>query len=775
MKNFALALLLLGAFIASAKAQWTRVTNGLPAQANIGGITRAGNALFAVQAVNLKTLAIYSSNNDGATWTQTARLNLETGVIPADIAAKIHAVGTTLFLTTTGDGVFRSTNNGASWTPANAGLPERISVFALLALQNRIVIGTNDGIYASTNNGQSWTISNQGIPREEGRQTRIFALALGANNSVIAGGDGGAYRSTDNGATWSAINAGLRVTDPFEITATVLALASAGTTLFAACSGLVPELTGVFRSTDNGATWTRLAGSAAIAPDITRAFTALAASGTTVYVAVTGTGFAALNPDGAVFRSTNSGDSWTRITSGIANAAAYNLLIDGAQLFVTGFDGIYRSTNNGDSWTPSNAGIDSKLDVNKFFQSGTALFIGTRFYGAFRSTDNGTTWSAANSGLTGTNGRALSVLDMAAVGNTLIASTDSGVYRSTNNGNLWTRANEGLPDAVPAGRVPFAPMVAVGNVVLGYAGAVPFGSSIRELYRSTDNGATWTLSDAGLPSGYEILSFAVSGTRVFAGLSRGGSGDAAGRVIWSSTDNGQNWTATGFNQATVIPVALAASGNALFVNGAAFFVRMFRSTDNGATWTTLNNSPVGVGSIAASGTTVLANGLDAESNPSVFGSTNNGDTWARSASGLPSGGALTLLGTAGSVALLGSTAYLGFRFDNLNGGGVWRRDAAQLSVRQTSTERPTDFALEQNYPNPFNPSTVISYQIPSTSDVKLVVYDMLGREVATLVDQRQNAGRYQAAFNAAGLASGMYFYRLQAGSFVETKKMMLVK
>ncbi|MFN3345366.1 MAG: T9SS type A sorting domain-containing protein, partial [Chloroherpetonaceae bacterium] len=85
------------------------------------------------------------------------------------------------------------------------------------------------------------------------------------------------------------------------------------------------------------------------------------------------------------------------------------------------------------------------------------------------------------------------------------------------------------------------------------------------------------------------------------------------------------------------------------------------------------------------------------------------------------------------------------------------------------------FALEQNYPNPFNPTTVIAYQLPVASEVKLEVYDVLGRKVMSLVNGRQEAGAYRYTLNAATLSSGVYFYRLQAGNFVSTKKMMLVK
>jgi hypothetical protein len=86
-----------------------------------------------------------------------------------------------------------------------------------------------------------------------------------------------------------------------------------------------------------------------------------------------------------------------------------------------------------------------------------------------------------------------------------------------------------------------------------------------------------------------------------------------------------------------------------------------------------------------------------------------------------------------------------------------------------------DFYLEQNYPNPFNPSTVISYQLPVSSDVTLKVYDVLGNEVAILIDEYKPAGNYEVEFDAVGLTSGIYFYKLQVGSFVETKKMILMK
>lgn len=107
-----------------------------------------------------------------------------------------------------------------------------------------------------------------------------------------------------------------------------------------------------------------------------------------------------------------------------------------------------------------------------------------------------------------------------------------------------------------------------------------------------------------------------------------------------------------------------------------------------------------------------------------------------------------------------------FRLRILKGTGV--------SVEQESG-LPTDFALNQNYPNPFNPSTMISFQLPVSSEVTLQVFDLMGRKVATLVDGNVEAGHHQVPFNAGDLASGMYIYRLKAGANVFTKKLTLIK
>ena len=107
--------------------------------------------------------------------------------------------------------------------------------------------------------------------------------------------------------------------------------------------------------------------------------------------------------------------------------------------------------------------------------------------------------------------------------------------------------------------------------------------------------------------------------------------------------------------------------------------------------------------------------------------------------------------------------------------GVVYGDTTLLGLTPISTEIPTAFSLSQNYPNPFNPVTNIKFDIPKSSFVKLVVYDLLGREVAALVNEQLKAGTYEADWNAADFPSGVYFYKMIADGYIETKRMVLIK
>jgi len=105
------------------------------------------------------------------------------------------------------------------------------------------------------------------------------------------------------------------------------------------------------------------------------------------------------------------------------------------------------------------------------------------------------------------------------------------------------------------------------------------------------------------------------------------------------------------------------------------------------------------------------------------------------------------------------------------GGG----DSIEVNIDNQEFQMPKHFALAQNYPNPFNVSTIIQYNLPVHSNITIDIYDILGRKVKTLVDKQQQAGYHTIDFDASELSSGVYFYRLQAGDYIETKKMILLK
>ncbi|MCI0450428.1 MAG: ASPIC/UnbV domain-containing protein, partial [Chlorobi bacterium] len=108
------------------------------------------------------------------------------------------------------------------------------------------------------------------------------------------------------------------------------------------------------------------------------------------------------------------------------------------------------------------------------------------------------------------------------------------------------------------------------------------------------------------------------------------------------------------------------------------------------------------------------------------------------------------------------------RYTAVEGSGV-------IGIIPIGTEVPDSYNLYQNYPNPFNPGTKIKFSVPNYGKVTLQVFDVLGNEISVLVNENVKAGNYEIDFNASGLSSGIYFYKLSAGNFVETKKMMLVK
>lgn len=154
-------------------------------------------------------------------------------------------------------------------------------------------------------------------------------------------------------------------------------------------------------------------------------------------------------------------------------------------------------------------------------------------------------------------------------------------------------------------------------------------------------------------------------------------------------------------------------------------------------------------------------------------------TLSVSAQGIISFSSGTLQGSSAEITFIAGEAVSGtFSNENISlitGSGSFT-DQMPVSIENTEQELPGNFRLSQNYPNPFNPVTVIEYQLPVSSDVRLDLFDMLGRRVAVLVNERMESGQHEVTLDASRLSSGLYLYRLTAnGRIVDSKKMMLVK
>ena len=381
--------------------------------------------------------------------------------------------------------------------------------------------------------------------------------------------------------------------------------------------------------------------------------------------------------------------------------------------------------------------------IHSVFVSDTNLFAGTNGGGIFLSENDGVSWTAVDSGLTGLSRY---VNSFAVIGSDLFAGTRTGVFLSTNDGTSWREVDSGFTSIYSH----FILSLAVIGTNL-FAGTQGGGA-----YISSNYGKNWTAINSGLPTFY-VASFAVMGTNLFAGMLSGDNSSDGG--VRLSTNNGTTWTVADSGlpiNSTVY--SFVVSGTNLF---AGLYGGLYLSTNNGRSWIEADSSLNGltVLSLVVSGSNLFAG-----TNNGVWLSTNNGENWRAVNSGLQQ---LYI----GSLVIVGDTLFAG------TGGGVWKRPLSDMitSVNQTAFALPTNFILQQNYPNPFNPSTTINYSVPKADLVTIKIYDILGREVVTLVNQQKNPGNYEVQFNANNLPSGIYFYRMQAGGFVSTKKFVLLK
>jgi hypothetical protein len=389
-------------------------------------------------------------------------------------------------------------------------------------------------------------------------------------------------------------------------------------------------------------------------------------------------------------------------------------------------------------WTQINNNLSS-TNITGLARVGTTIYAGTATSGLFNSTDNGNSWSTYSE-----NG-------------TLPSLIINGLEGDFNGLGMFIYTQSGmalLQPPTPLFVPPFIQTLPNKNITLYRQYQSPSRRRIVGTKNAgvffTDDDLSWTEA-TGIPTGASknIRGFICEDINV---LAIGGTENGAGM----STDRGATWT----------DANTGLTGNAMKINS---MFSIFALTGNGIYLT----SPT----VFTGWTTAVSTGdfractSDLISGKYYFFGSNVGtiiDLNTYQVTNIPLGGISG--GVITSALLYGTNIFVGTET-----GGVFRAQLSTLTSVNEEKELPNDFSLSQNYPNPFNPTTTIAFSLPSKSYVSLKIFDALGREVSVLVSEEMTAGTYSKQWNANSLPSGVYFYRLQAGSLTETKKLTLLR
>lgn len=670
-----------------------------------------------------------------------------------------------LFVGVPDKGIYRSSDNGQSWVLSNTGL-KSYGITCLTTNGNDIYAGIfNGGVFRSTNNGDTWTEKNSGL-------SNMFVMSLAVSgNSVFAGCQffGSSYttllfRSSNNGDSWEKADSGLYKTGNFPHSVKYMALN--GAFVFASTDS------GVYRSVINESKWTKImsGNSQPMQPIITK--------GDTIFLGAWNKG---------IFRSIDNGNSWVAVNTGIPYnpyqgyyaASIKSFAISNGNIFAGGSNQLFRSTDGGNSWT--NIFGQSNYYINCIVVQSNYFYLGTQADGVLLLTNNGTDVNLINTGIINT-----SIHCLTSLGSTIFAG-GMGLCISTNNGDTWTNT---------------APIVNGQNILcLATYGNIIYMGTNNFVYRSTDNGSYWSKIGLSTTHAYNCFSILVNNNDIFVGTAEAG--------VFYSSNNGEIWSQVNTGLTTLDVRTLILSDSNIFVG--TYGGGVYRSSNKGASWTPVSNGLTNsnILSLINASNTIFAgtehdgvfrstdkggNWIDVfqavrnyyslysyfyaraflidndkivsvGSPYGVIYSTDQGNSWQSKNSGLSNPEIQTITRNDENV-FIGTTS-----------SGVWKRPLSEVltEVENKTNIIPTGFILKQNYPNPFNPTTTISFTLPSKSFVSLKIFDVMGREVSILIDEELSAGKQTRQWNAVDVASGMYFYQLKAGSFTETKKLLLLR
>jgi photosystem II stability/assembly factor-like uncharacterized protein len=378
------------------------------------------------------------------------------------------------------------------------------------------------------------------------------------------------------------------------------------------------------------------------------------------------------------------------------------------------------------NWEESNSFFNLYSCKNKVFARTWDSFNGGRM---FLTNGDGTSWTQI-----GSADSSIDILSIVMLDSRILAGTWNGFFQSTDEGTTW---NVFSPTGIPED-IEIWSIVMINNTL--------FAGTTGNIYKSSDNGNTWTETSSGIATDARITSIVASGDYIFAGSAANG--------IFKSADSGESWTAVNYDLTDTHISQLVALDNRLF---AVTLTGVFISDNSGSSWAADLSDLRSINCLVAVNGNLIA-GTD---NNGAYLSVDKGVTWTSFMSGMPADTRIWSLTVSNDRIFAGTSS------------GIWVKSSPTSVNVESEISVPLTFTLKQNYPNPFNTSTNISFSIPSKSFVSLKIYNLQGREVATVFSEEITSGYYTREWNAADLPSGIYFYRLQAGSYSETKKLVI--
>lgn len=357
----------------------------------------------------------------------------------------------------------------------------------------------------------------------------------------------------------------------------------------------------------------------------------------------------------------------------------------------------------------------------------------------YKTTNFGMNWNSLTPG----NGQTVFSIAVDSAGSIFAANFSAGLLKSTNTGVNWTT----ISTASFGGS-------SLNAVACGKNGHIYVGTNGAGFYRSTDGGNVFT-SSAGL-EGLQVITIAVdkyNSAFVYAGVT---STSGVVNGFYRSTDYGATFSSN-LNPNKNIYGILQISPTELYSVSTTTGGPFDKSTNGGLNWTTAANGYVARGITNGS----LSSHIYISGNGGVFYSTNGGANFYNDVI------------TSSATPILKSGMYIYAGLSGSTNGGVWVK-LFPMGVTQTSITAE-EFSLSQNYPNPFNPVTAIEFSIKEIAYVRIVIYDVLGRETGKLVNENLKPGKYKIVWDASAYPSGIYYCKISADDFSDTKKMILLK